>query len=99
MDTSKELKSFRLTQITPLGQKRGTGRGAFIDSVLESVDAFYGSVIQSLRSWTAPAPKLRDEPEAEGVRPSALASAALSSQDQPEPAAQAGDPDVTHQAG
>ncbi len=85
-DPAREFKSFRLTQITSMGSKRGTGRGSFIDSVIDAVDAFYVTVLQHLRSWTAPPPKLREEPEAPGV-PRALVSTALSSQDEPEPAA------------
>ncbi|WP_198955152.1 hypothetical protein [Kineosporia sp. R_H_3] len=86
-DPTRELRAFRLTQITPLGAKRGTGRGAFIDSVIDGVDTFYEEVVQHLRSWTAPPPRLRDDPETDdaGVR-TALISAGLSSQDDPEPA-------------
>jgi hypothetical protein len=53
------------------------------------VDTFYENVVQHLRCWSAPAPRLRDEPDAvdSGVSP-ALVSAALSSQDDPEPATQ-----------
>lgn len=80
-DPTKELKSFRLTQITPMGSKRGTGRGSFIDSVVDAVDAFYVTILQHLRTWTAPPPKLREEPETPGVSP-ALVSTALSSQDE-----------------
>jgi hypothetical protein len=85
-DPSKEFKSFRLTQITPMGTKRGTGRGSFIDSVVEAVDDFYQSVLQNLRTWTAPPPKLRDQPDVPDVKP-ALVSTALSSQDEPTPLA------------
>ncbi len=83
VDPTKELRSFRLTQITPLGAKRGTGRGSFIDSVLDAVDTFYVDVVQHLRTWSAPAPRLREDPAAPGV-PAALVSTALSSQDDPE---------------
>lgn len=86
-DPGRELRAFRLTQITPQGSKRGTGRGSFIDSVVDAVDTFYEDIVQRLRSWSAPAPRLRDEPEPSdaSVAP-ALVSAALSSQDDPEPA-------------
>lgn len=82
-DPTKDLKGFRLTQITPLGTKRGTGRGSFIDSVITAVDAFYADVLQQLRNWSAPPPKLRDQPDTPGV-PTALVSTALSSQDEPQ---------------
>lgn len=57
-DKNRELRAFRLTASAPLGSKRGTGRGAFIDSVLDALDGFYESVVQNLRSWTPRAPQL-----------------------------------------
>lgn len=85
-DPTKDFRSFRITQIAPLGTKRGAGRGGFIDSVVDAVDTFYVDVLQRLRAWSAPPPKLRDEPAAEPVR-DALTSTALSSQDEPDVAA------------
>ena len=41
-----------------MGQKRGTGRGGFIDSVVASIDGFYGEIVQHLRPWAAKAPQL-----------------------------------------
>jgi hypothetical protein len=60
----------------------GTGRGAFIDSVLTSVDSFYGEVVQNLKAWSATPPRMR-EAEVPDERP-ALTSTLLSSQDGPE---------------
>jgi hypothetical protein len=57
-DPKRELRLFRITASSPVGTKRGTGRGAFIDSVLSSIDGFYGTVAQQLRPWTAKAPQL-----------------------------------------
>ncbi|MBU4214017.1 MAG: hypothetical protein KJ792_05100 [Actinobacteria bacterium] len=89
-DPSKELRSFRVALATGMGAKRGRGRGAFIDSVLDSIDGFYGEVAEHLRAWAAKPPRLRSESDAPGeddVRPS-LTSTALSSQDaEPRPAA------------
>jgi hypothetical protein len=79
-DPSKDLRSFRVALSSPLGSKRGRGRGSFIDSVLDAVDAFYGEVLQYLKAWSAAPPKLREEPEPP-TRPVALVSTALSSQD------------------
>jgi hypothetical protein len=79
-DPSKDLRSFRVALSSTLGQKRGRGRGSFIDSVLDAVDAFYGEVLQYLKAWSAAPPKLREEPEPP-TRPVALSSTALSSQD------------------
>ena len=80
-DPKKELRSFRLALSTPLGTKRGRGRGAAIDSVLTAVDGFYGEVLQHLKAWTATPPKMRDPAEMPSETPAALVSTALSSQD------------------
>jgi hypothetical protein len=72
-----------------LGTKRGRGRGAFIDSVLTAVDAFYGNVLGDLKTWSATPPKLRPESptvseEREPIQPSSLVSTDYSSQDGPD---------------
>jgi hypothetical protein len=85
LDPSKELRSFRLAVSSTLGTKRGRGRGSFIDSVLSSVDGFYGDVLGSLRAWAAAPPKLRpvhvEPPELDDTVPAALTSTDYSSQD------------------
>ncbi|WP_203433700.1 hypothetical protein [Jiangella asiatica] len=83
-DPAKELRSFRVAKSSPMGLKRGRGRGTFIDAVLGAVDAFYGEVMQHLKAWSAAPPRLRPEPEPGDHRPhvpAALVSTALSSQD------------------
>ncbi|MBM2623208.1 stress response protein [Actinoplanes sp. LDG1-06] len=84
-DPSKELKAFRVAANSTAGTKRGTGRGAFIDSVLTAVDDFYEQVLQNLKPWMQAPPRLRSPEEvvAEPVPPS-LISTAISSQDGPE---------------
>jgi hypothetical protein len=57
-DPKRDLKAFRLTASSRVGTKRGRGRGCFIDSVLDSVQQFYGQVVQGLRPWTPKAPQL-----------------------------------------
>jgi hypothetical protein len=84
-DPKKELRSFRVAMSVPMGAKRGRGRGAFIDSVLDLVDAFYADVVQNLKAWSASPPKMR-EADPEPTKPPALSSTSLSSQDGPEPA-------------
>ena len=63
-----------------MGAKRGRGRGAFIDSVLDLVDTFYGDVVQHLKAWSAAPPRMR-EVDPEPSQPATLSSTALSSQD------------------
>lgn len=96
----RDLRSFRLTLSGPLGSKRGQGRGSFVGSVLDLVDTFYASTVQSLKAWSPPPPKLRPTPPqpADDEVPPALKSTSLSSQDGAEPnreteaAAEAGAP-------
>lgn len=83
-DPKRELRSFRVALSAPMGTKRGQGRGSFTGSVLDLVDAFYESVVQTVRPWAPAPPKLRPEKVVErepGVE-RALMSTALSSQDE-----------------
>lgn len=79
-DPSKELRSFRVARVSAMGAKRGRGRGSFIDSLIDAVNAFYSEVLQYLKAWAAPPPKMRQLDETELEQPS-VASTALSSQD------------------
>lgn len=79
-DPQRDLKAFRIARTSPMGSKRGRGRGSFIDSVLAAVEDFYGDVVQHLKAWSAAPPRLR-EPVEELPTHSALDSNALSSQD------------------
>jgi hypothetical protein len=80
-DPKRELRSFRLALTSPLGTKRGKGRGGAIDSVLDAVDSFYGDVLQYLKAWTATPPRMREVADVPADKPAALVSTALSSQD------------------
>jgi hypothetical protein len=86
-DPNKNLRAFRVAMTVPMGNKRGRGRGAFIDSVLDAVDNFYSDVLQHLKAWSAAPPKMRDPAEVPPVSPASLAATAQSSQDGPEIAA------------
>ncbi len=79
-DPKKDIRTFRVSMSAAMGAKRGVGRGAFIDSVINLVDGFYGEVLQHLKAWAATPPPLREQvvPTSE---PPALSSTALSSQD------------------
>lgn len=87
-DPTREIRTFRIALSTPLGTKRGRGRGAFIDSVLNSVDNFYGQVLGDLKAWAVAPPKMRPETPAvlndrEPTHPASLSSTDFSSQDGP----------------
>jgi len=79
----KDIRSFRVVHTTSLGVKRGRGRGAFIDSVLNNLDTFYGDVVQHVKPWTATPPRLR-EPDIPVEEPPDITSTDLSSQDGPD---------------
>ena len=78
-DAKKDLRTFRVEMSTPMGIKRGVGQNAFINSVVDLMDGFYGDVVQHLKAWSAAPPRMRSEPEL--VEPEAISSTALSSQD------------------
>lgn len=82
-DSGRDIKTFVVTRSVPLGPKRGTGRGSFIDSIVSGIDCAYAEIGQSLKAWSATPPKLRPTQivETEPGIDSALPSAALSSQD------------------
>ena len=80
-DPKKDLRTFRIAMTTPVGAKRGRGRGGFIDSILDAVDSFYGEVMQHLKAWSTAAPRLREPADTPSQVPAALTSTALSSQD------------------
>lgn len=79
-DPLRDLRTFRISRTTPMGTKRGRGRGSFIDSVISAVEDFYGDVVQHLKAWSAAPPRLREAVD-ELPTQSALDSNALSSQD------------------
>jgi hypothetical protein len=60
VESAKELRAFRVALTVPMGTKRARGRGSFIDSVLEAVDGLYEHVVQNVKPWAAPPPKIRD---------------------------------------
>jgi hypothetical protein len=57
-ELKREPRLFRIAATSAAGPKRGTGRGAFIDSVLAATDGFYEAVMQHLQPWSSKAPQL-----------------------------------------
>ena len=51
-----------LTLSSGVGTKRKSGSGSFITDVSVLLDRFYREVVQDLRPWTPPAPKLEPAP-------------------------------------
>jgi hypothetical protein len=57
-DKGLDVKAFRLTSCAALGTRRSGVRAAFVPTVVGSVETFYRTVVQGLRPWPSPAPKL-----------------------------------------
>lgn len=86
-DAQRELRKFRITLTRPLGIKRGQGQGSLATSVLDTVDEFYATVLQQLKSWAARPPRLRqaeDDALEAATAADQLQSTSLSSQDGPQ---------------
>jgi hypothetical protein len=56
---NREIVSFTISLSQHMGVKRSSGKNSFVDSVLDALDAFYADVVQYLREWQPPAPKLK----------------------------------------
>ena len=87
-DPTREIRTFRVALSTPLGTKRGRGRGAFIDSVLAAVDAFYARGPGATSRRGPPRRRRCVRPHhlrqrGESTTPSSLSSTDYSSQDGP----------------
>ena len=59
---NREIVTFTVSLSRPMGMKRIAGNKSFIDTVLQTVDDFYGDVVQHLREWQPPTPKLQKPP-------------------------------------
>lgn len=55
---NREIVSFTISLARPMGLKRSLGKRSFIGSVLDTLDDFYGDVVQHLKEWQPAAPKL-----------------------------------------
>ena len=58
---NREIVSFTVSLARPMGMKRSVGRRSFIGSVLQTLGDFYGEVVEHLKEWQAPAPKLQKD--------------------------------------
>lgn len=59
-DDKRDPYRFRLVWTREMGANRKTGsrKPGFIDSVIELIESFYGSVVQNVTPWTPKAPKI-----------------------------------------
>ena len=54
-----EVRSFTLTLTAAAGSKRGQGKSSFVGTVLDLSNKFYETVVQNLKAWVPPAPKVK----------------------------------------
>jgi hypothetical protein len=59
----REIRQFVLTATRNMGLKRDSGRGSFVESIMQATESFYREVLQNLRPWRATPPKLRQVAE------------------------------------
>jgi hypothetical protein len=57
-DPKREARSFRVALVRDVGRKRGRGPGTFVGDSRQQLLDFYREVLQQLRSWQPPAPRL-----------------------------------------
>jgi hypothetical protein len=58
-EQKREIRSFRLVLAGPVSTKRGPGKASFAESTLKLLDKFYADVVQHIKPWSAPAPKVQ----------------------------------------
>jgi hypothetical protein len=69
VDPKREPRAFELALTAPLGLKSGKGQGSFVRETRRQLMSFYGDVVQQLKRWQAPAPKLPEVPKEVPERP------------------------------
>lgn len=57
-DPKRSPKGFVLTVCRPMGTKRGRAEGSFVRETSAQVISFYSELVQHLKGWQAPAPKV-----------------------------------------
>ena len=64
-EEKRDPARFRVVMRAPMGAARKAGgkTAGFIDSVLDVLDSFYASVVQSITPWVPPAPKMQRPPQ------------------------------------
>ena len=62
-DPKRDPRAFVVARSRPMGQKRGRAEGSFVRETSAQAVEFYRDLVQNLKPWHAPAPKLRTEPE------------------------------------
>lgn len=64
-DPKRAPRAFVLTTCRPMGTKRGRAEGSFVRETNAQVISFYSELVQDLKPWQAPAPKVHSPQAAE----------------------------------
>jgi hypothetical protein len=62
-DTKREPRTVVLALARPMGTKRGKGERSFVRETRKQAVDFYRGIVQNLRAWQPPPPKLPAEPD------------------------------------
>lgn len=73
-DTAREPRAFDLVLARPMGKKRGRGEGSFVSDTRQHGIVFYRELVQDLKAWRPPAPKLPEDAESDPDEPQATTS-------------------------
>ena len=85
-DQKREPRSFVLARSRPMGQKRGRAEGSFVRETSAQAVEFYRDLVQDLKPWPAPPPKLRTKLESsDGTGPESAIVPAWVGEDFPSP--------------
>lgn len=71
--TERSPRAFTVARTERVGSKRRSVSGNFVEDIGQLVDAFYRDVVQGLKAWSPPAPRLpeaEESPEPEQPEPS-----------------------------
>ena len=60
-DSKFDVRSFTLTLTAVAGTNRGQGKSSFVGSVLDLANRFYEGIVQNLKIWVPPAPKVKPD--------------------------------------
>jgi hypothetical protein len=66
-DTKRPPRAFVLTSSQSMGTKRGRAEGSFVRETGAQVVSFYSKLVQELKAWQAPAPKVHSAHPTEAV--------------------------------
>jgi len=60
-DAKRGARTLIVTQSKPIGQKRGKAEGSFVRETHAQTLAFYRDLVQEIKAWQAPAPRVQSE--------------------------------------